>query len=532
MKQLILVFIILQGCYPINGQNFGYEVMLEPIHVPGIRGLQSFAYGTQGDEWLIVGGRLDGLHRRQPFASFNPLGNNDQIMVVNPLSQKIWTKKLDALSADLREQLASTNMQFYQWGEKLVLTGGYAFSNVKEDFITFPFLTVINLPKLIEAVKKDLDVAECFYQIRDEKFSVAGGRLEMIDDVFYLVGGHKFMGRYNPMGPDHGPGFSQVYTNDIRKFRLELANSIMVEHLPSIHDELHLRRRDYNLLPILNQGKKELMVYSGVFQNNANLPWLYPVRITSQNYFPIEDFRQRFNHYHCATLPIFNALSDEMHCLFFGGIAQFYPDENMVVQDNDIPFVRTISDVVSSKGHLQELPLVTKMPGYLGSGAELILNQKIPLVVDGIINGDKIGKDFMEIGYIYGGIESTDRNIFWINTGSESVASSAIYKVSIRKKLRTGQTELSVEEATLAIYPDPPKHTIRMRITTETSLPIFVDIFDLDGKKVGETLFESSEIQRGDNMLQFVAEDIEYGTFIYQVRIGDQTINQKVAWSE
>jgi hypothetical protein len=393
-------------------------------------------------------------------------------------------------------------------------------------------LTVINLPKLIEAVKKDLDIAECFYQIRDEKFSVAGGRLEMIDDVFYLVGGHKFMGRYNPMGPDHGPGFSQVYTNDIRKFRLELAASIMVEHLPSIHDELHLRRRDYNLLPILNQGKKELMVYSGVFQKNANLPWLYPVRITSQDYFPIEDFRQRFNHYHCATLPIYNPHSDEMHSLFFGGIAQFYPDENMVVQDNDIPFVRTISDVVSSKGQLQEIPLVTKMPGYLGSGAELILNQKAPIVADGVINGDEIGNDYKEVGYIYGGIESEDQNIFWTNTGSESMASSVIYKVSVRKMLHTGQTELSVEEATLAIYPDPGQNTIRMLITTANSLPINVDIFDLNGAKIGEKLFESHEIQKGENMLQFVVENIDYGAFIYKVKVGDKTLKRKVAWSE
>ncbi|MDA9774517.1 T9SS C-terminal target domain-containing protein, partial [Saprospiraceae bacterium] len=86
----------------------------------------------------------------------------------------------------------------------------------------------------------------------------------MIDDIFYLVGGHKFMGRYNPMGPDHGPGFEQEYTNEIRKFSIDFYGPLSVEIQDVIHDEMNLHRRDYNLVPYLSDDERELMIYSGV----------------------------------------------------------------------------------------------------------------------------------------------------------------------------------------------------------------------------------------------------------------------------
>jgi hypothetical protein len=51
--------------------DFPYEVELRPVTIPGLPGLHSFAFGQHNGRWLIVGGRTDGLHPRQPF---DPLG--------------------------------------------------------------------------------------------------------------------------------------------------------------------------------------------------------------------------------------------------------------------------------------------------------------------------------------------------------------------------------------------------------------------------------------------------------------------------
>lgn len=528
----IYVVIFIGFLTTARSQHYGYDVLLKPIDVPELGGLQSYAYGSNGDDWLILGGRLDGLHRRQPFASFDPEWNNLHISVINPKIKKVWSKSTMELPADLKEQLASTNMQFCQRGNHLILTGGYAYSESAGDFITFPFLTVIDVPGLINAVKTGSDVTGFFTQIKDDKFAVTGGRMAILEDVFYLVGGHKFMGRYNPMGPDHGPGFRQIYTHEIRKFVLNISDSINVSHLLPIHDELHLRRRDYNLVSTINNGEKELMLYSGVFQKNANLPWLYPVRITTDTHYPLETFSQRFNHYHTATLPIYNKELDEMHHLFFGGIAQFYMEDNMVVQDNDVPFVKTVTDVIRSNGQLMEIPLDVTMPGFLGAGAEFILDKNAPLIEDGILDGDAIGDQYIEIGYIYGGIVSEDHNVFWINTGKESSASSVIFSVSLKKRNAFNVDEKDMEESSLLVFPNPESKSIRILLTTEESLPVSIDIYDLNGIKIEHKIFASDQINHGFNILEFSAENIGYGAYYYDVIIGEKRIRRKVIWSE
>ena len=117
-------------------------------------------------------------------------------------------------------------MEFYQKGKYLYLLGGYGYSATLGDHTTFSNLTAIDVPGTIDAVINNANLESYSRQITDPQFQVTGGRLEKINNTFYLVGGQKFLGRYNPMGPNHGPGFVQTYTDQIRKFNLiaELRN--------------------------------------------------------------------------------------------------------------------------------------------------------------------------------------------------------------------------------------------------------------------------------------------------------------------
>ena len=161
-----------------------FKVLLEPISITDLGGLQAYAFGTHNGKWLIFGGRLDGLHRRQPFASFDVAGNNNQLIVVDPISLQKWSAPLTSLSVDLQEQLSSTNMQFHQSGKYLFTIGGYGYNNATAARKTFDKLTVIDVPAVINAIIAGTAFTSYFRQISDAKFAVTGGHLKKINNNF------------------------------------------------------------------------------------------------------------------------------------------------------------------------------------------------------------------------------------------------------------------------------------------------------------------------------------------------------------
>jgi len=102
-----------------------FSIELESIDIPGLVGVQSYAFGQYENKWLVIGGRLDGLHQRQPSISFSPSGNNRNFIVIDPISKQVWSKSFDELNIKLQDQLSSTNMEFYQEEDNLILIGGY-----------------------------------------------------------------------------------------------------------------------------------------------------------------------------------------------------------------------------------------------------------------------------------------------------------------------------------------------------------------------------------------------------------------------
>ncbi len=237
------------------------------------------------------------------------------IYVIDPEGKQFWSSEITGLPTSIREQMQSTNMNFHQEGETLYFLGGYAYAASLDAHITFPYLTRIDVPGLIDAVVAGEAIASNFEQISDERFAVTGGHLEKLHDLFYLVGGQRFDGLYNPMG---NPTFSQEYTDQIQKFRLEdTEGGFRVADYSSITDEVHLHRRDYNLLPQIFPDRQEgFTISSGVFQVGADLPFLYPVDIRESSYTPVTDFSQYLSHYHSAVAVMYDSVLNEMHSIF------------------------------------------------------------------------------------------------------------------------------------------------------------------------------------------------------------------------
>lgn len=98
------------------------------MNIETLPGVQSFAVGQHDGKWLIVGGRIEGLHLIQPFTAFEDNLSNKSLIVVDPVSKETWTAPLNSLSVSLQEQLSSTNCNSYQDGNILYFPGGYGYS--------------------------------------------------------------------------------------------------------------------------------------------------------------------------------------------------------------------------------------------------------------------------------------------------------------------------------------------------------------------------------------------------------------------
>lgn len=514
----------------VFSQTTPFNIFIESINISGLGGLQAYAFGQHNGKWLVVGGRLDGLHRRQPFAAFDIAGNNNQIIVIDPVSLQKWTAPITSLSVSLQEQLSSTNMEFHQEGNYLYIIGGYGYNTATAARKTFDNLTAIDVPAVINSVIGATSFTSYFRQISDVQFAVTGGHLKKINNTFYLIGGHKFDGNYNPMG---NPSYTQVYTDAIRKFNLsDDGTTITITHLATITDAANLHRRDYNAVPqILPNGAEGITAFSGVFQQTVDLPFLNCVNIDSTSYAVNNTFQQYYNHYHCAVLPLYSASNNEMHNVFFGGIAQYYDSLGILVQDNNVPFVKTIARVTrNSVGTMAEYKLPVEMPTLLGAGAEFIPIAVVPHFNNEVFKLDDFTADSTLVGYIYGGISSTATNIFFTNTGTQSSASSQIFKVYVIKNSTVGIHDLneqSIGTFKVQVFPNPNVGNFVLKFNLSKIAETKISIFSIDGKKIEERVL--TNLVLGENTFQCKIKNLDLGgTYILTIETPYEKATQKI----
>ncbi|MBE0640551.1 MAG: hypothetical protein IH599_00865, partial [Bacteroidales bacterium] len=411
-------------------------LMVEEIDIPGAPALQSYAVGQHNGRWLMMGGRISGLHGHNPFNSFPPDSANAFVWMVDPVSGQVWSAPVTTLSAAVARQLLATNLCFHQKDSLLYLIGGYGYDASTNQYDTWPSLTVVNLRILHDALAGPQPISTAFTHLSDSRMAVTGGQLGMDGDLFYLVGGQKFTGRYNPHG---NPSYTQTYTEAIRTFRVTGGStSPVIQDYSEITDSQELHRRDYNMAEqIFPDGSYGFTAFSGVFRHNVDLPWHNVVNINDQTYeaIPEANFSQLYNQYHGAKMSVYDPLYNEMHTVFFGGIGMYDWDTLSLVSvvDSAVPFVRTISVVTrfpdSSMG---ENVLPARMPGLLGASAEFIPNLSAPHFIENILDLEQIGYYGTNVGHIFGGIESSQPNIFMQATGS-SHATNRAFRVMIAR---------------------------------------------------------------------------------------------------
>ncbi|MGE0568390.1 MAG: T9SS type A sorting domain-containing protein [Bacteroidia bacterium] len=514
IKLLAFVFLTLFGY--TQQISFAYGVSLKPITITNLPGVHSFAFAQSNDKWLIVGGRLDGLHARQPFNAFPASSNNNNLYVVDVALGQFWSAPLTSLSVSIQEQLQSTNMNFYQDNDTLYIIGGYGYSNTSLDHITYPNLTSIHVSGLISAIISNSSITPFIKQITHQNFAVNGGQLGKIGDTFYLVGGHRFDGRYNPMG---NPTYTQTYVSGIKTFKLNNSGSLpSFSNYNLISDQVHLHRRDYNLLPFVYQnGELGYLISSGVFQNSVNLPFLYPVEIKSSGYTPITSFNQYLSNYHSAKVSLFDSVANTMHSVFFGGMSQYKYVNSAMVQDNNVPFVKTISRISKDgNGNWQENVFANEMPSLIGASAEFVPNHHLAHYKNEVLKMNSFTTDSIKIGHILGGIFSPQENPFTNNQTSVTNAHPTIYEVWLKKE--SGATSIKPVNGenplNAKIYPNPVKSKIEAIVNLPEDGTVYVMVTDNLGKLVHEDRYD--DLGKGQNQL-IIDRDKQLSNGVYYV---------------
>lgn len=411
--------------------DFPYRLQLTEKTIVGLPGLHSYAYAQLGQQAFIFGGRTNGIHARQPFRAFPPEAANQLLYCIDWRNDSATAFSLEQLPMPVREQLSASNFNFHQSGTQLIITGGYGFSESRQKFITYPQLLRIDLQRLQELLQLQQNISPAFELLTDTLFAVTGGQLGKIGPHHYLVAGHRFDGRYNPMGPNHGPGFEQQYTNQIRIFSLS-APGEPLQYQAGKHytDPVHLHRRDYNLVPqMFGDSVFGYTLFSGVFQHTADLPYLHPLSVLPDKMRISPYFLQQLSHYHSARVPLYDRSQDEMHTLFLGGISRFTPSANGLQSDADVPFVNTISRVTTTQQglHHHEFLQPEQMPGLLGASAEFLLLPDLPLLHHEIISLADLTGDTLLLGHLVGGIRSEQAHAFSTNQTEKTSASATVY---------------------------------------------------------------------------------------------------------
>ncbi|WP_321538774.1 hypothetical protein [Flavobacterium piscinae] len=204
-----------------------------------------------------------------------------------------------------------------------------------------------------------------------------------------------------------------------------------------------------------------------------------------------------------------------MHNLFFGGMSQYYYNGTTLVQDNLVPFVKTISRVTrEANGNLTEYKLPVEMPLLNGAGAEFIPNLSLPRFSNEVIKLDDIVDDEFIIGHLVGGISSSSLNPFSVNQTNTTSANPTVYEVKLIKEPSMSiPVQNSQNPISFTIAPNPIKGSeleMEFEVPYEADLSYFIT--SLDGKILSEG--EITDFHSGKNTMQFVLPQKMTATFI------------------
>jgi len=193
------------------------------------------------------------------------------------------------------------------------------------------------------------------------------------------------------------------------------------------------------------------------------------------------------------------ALSLGFHFLFFGGISQYYYDGEELIQDDLVPFVKTISRLSRlADGSLHEYQFPIEMPAFVGASAEFFINKELPHYSHDVIKLSAIEQDTIQLGHILGGIHSPALNPFANNQTTTTSADPTIYSVFL---VKSKPVNVYAIDGSNPLAFEVSFHQVQNQIRVTYDLPYtgktFYFLTSLDGRMIGQGELEFQN--RGEN---------------------------------
>lgn len=465
-----------------------FTLRLEEATWPEWPGIHSFAHAHDDGRWLVLYGREGGMHAMIPPDPFPIAEANLQVRMLDPETGEFWERSIFELPDSLAFPLRSTNPQFVQQDGYLYVMGGYGKDTTSADFLTFATLVAVNLDLLRNALETGSSMEPAFRLYRDSLFYLSGAEAEIMNDRVYLFGGHEFTGEYTMIG---GIGFTQRYTNEVRSFQInDDGTDINISDIQIQYDSILFHRRDLNVAPVVFPGENfGLAAYSGVFQYDANLPWLSDVYMDGSTYWEDTVLSHQFNNYTCPVLGLYDSTSEEMYTVLFGGISQFYfdADDSVLVEDLNVPFTADISCITRQPdGNATQQLLPIRFDELLGSNAVFIPSVDAPAYDNGVLRLHHINGEVFA-GYIFGGINAEFMNF------TPSAASNRLFKVYVSHEVPVNNQILSTKK--IELFPNPASNQLWLN-GAEANTPY--RIVDVHGQSIQSGVFNGNSIHLGD----------------------------------
>jgi len=480
MKKLLLLGACMNFILA-TAQTVPFFIDLQEVNAPDLPSLHSFAKAQSGDKWLIVGGRIDGLHSLFPNLAFSFTEQNKNIFVVDTSTWNVWQSSLYNAPYQIRQSLSATNTEFFQRGNYLYVVGGFGYDSLNDVKKTFSTLTAMDVDGLIdEIVSGGNDLDSFIRQISDTMFAVAGGQMESIGSKMYLAGGQNFSGLYTKLNAGL---YVQHYTNSITSFDLnDDGVNLLTDNFDMNTDTVNFHRRDLNCAPWISENNEEgFAVYGGVFQYDQDIPYRNPIYVTQNGSVIDFSFKQKMSQYQCPVIPLYDSVSNDMYSILFAGMSLYYLDSatQTLKEDTMVPFIKDISTLIHhADGTTHEVILPIQFPQLGGANAEFFQNSSLQHYENGVMKLRAYTQAVL-LGYIFGGMTSTAGN------DGITLPSNKCYRVILEPDFGSVNSSVTSEK-NIRLFPNPAEDVTQLILKIPSSQLKEIKIVDALNHEVME----------------------------------------------
>ncbi len=338
----------------LSSNSVPFRVQIEEAAFSLPAGLQSYIVGTSGGKWLLLAGRINGLHGFNAGSSnFPPDTQNTTVFVVDPTLQTITTRSLtnsgSGLATNQIDLLSVTGAQSYQSGNTLYMTGGFGIDSSTSNFTTKTALTAIDVPGLMHWVTSpstNETAAQHIRQVFDPTFQITGGTMVEARRHHALL----VFGQDSESADITSDG---TYSMQVRQFRIKdngkRLSFVAGTSEPTTPDP-NYRRANLNVVPIIERGRPGFVAFSGAFTPTDGI-WTVPVEISRQGIATMANptnattFKQGMNNWTCPTLELFSQKEGNSYTVLMGGISFGFFSSGTFQTDAELPFINQVTTI-------------------------------------------------------------------------------------------------------------------------------------------------------------------------------------------